>query len=84
VGFSATGIAVEFRFLRGKRSPAEQQRWLDLLREVPGARRCLEGVEERDFRVIGSMKPDEVLMSDEALERFKWAISEAVKPPDVR
>jgi hypothetical protein len=51
------------------------------LRQVPGALRCLEGIEDRDFRVIGSMKPDEVLASDKALERFKWAISEAVKPP---
>jgi hypothetical protein len=56
---------------------------LDLLRQVPGAQRCLDGVEERNFHVIGSMKPDEVLASGEALERFKWAISEAVKPPGV-
>jgi hypothetical protein len=52
----------------------------DLLRRVPGARPSLEGIEARDFRAIASMKPAEVLASDEALEAFETAVAQAVMP----
>jgi hypothetical protein len=74
-------IAIEFRFVREKRTPAEQQRWLKLLRELPGTSAALDGVEARDFRVIGGLRPEAVLTSDDALEQFKRAVTEAVKPP---
>jgi hypothetical protein len=78
---SATPISIEFRFVREKRTPGEQRRWLELLRAVPGAAAALGGVEARDFRVIGSLRPDSVLASDDALEKFKHAVTEAIKPP---
>jgi hypothetical protein len=73
IAFSGNGLSVEFRFVRGRRTPAEMTLLLALMREIPGARPYLEGVEARDFRAIGGMKPDDVLSSDAGLEAFKNA-----------
>lgn len=81
VGFYADWFAVSFNFLRGKRSEAELMRLADLLRQIPGAAPYIEGVEERDFRVLGGMEAEVVLASDDALAAFKQAIVEASKPP---
>lgn len=81
VGFFHGGISIEFRFLRDKRSPAELARLADLLRLVPGASPSLEGIEDRDFRAIAGMNPQDVLASDQALEAFKRAVADAVTPP---
>ncbi|MBA2475212.1 MAG: hypothetical protein H0V40_04565 [Actinobacteria bacterium] len=80
VGF-CPNVVIEFRHLRERRSRAELTRLADLIRQIPGARHSLEGIEDRDFRVIGSMRPEEVLASDKALEAFKGAVTEAVRPP---
>ncbi|RKQ90861.1 hypothetical protein C8N24_0676 [Solirubrobacter pauli] len=77
-------IAIEFRFVREKRTPAELQRWLELLREVPGTKPALADVEAREFRMIGNLQPEEVLASDHALAAFKRAVAEAVTPPSLR
>lgn len=68
-----------FAVMRNRRSPAELKRLADLIRQVPGARSYFEGIEDRDFRVLGVMEV--VLASDEALEAFKSAVTEAVRPP---
>lgn len=81
VGFFADWFAVNFNYLRGKRSEAELKRLADLVRQVPGAAPYLEGVEERDFRSLGGLEAEVVLASDDALAAFKQAIVEASNPP---
>jgi hypothetical protein len=81
MGFSSEWVSIEFRFVRDRRSPAELTRLADLIRQIPGARRYLEGIEDRDFRAISGMGPEVVLASDQALEAFKSAVAEAVRPP---
>ncbi len=82
MGFFSDYLSVNFRFLRDRRSPAELKRLADLIRRVPGADRYVEGIEDRDFRSLGAMDPKVVLASDQALEAFKSAVTEAVRPPD--
>lgn len=63
------------------RPPFELARLADLVRQIPSARPFMEGIEERDFKVLSAMRAEEVLASEEALEAFKKAIAEAVRPP---
>ena len=81
VGFFSDYLSVNFSFLRDRRSPAEMQRLADLIRQVPGASKYFERIEERDFRVLGGMNPETVLASDDSLEAFKSAVVEASRPP---
>ena len=82
VGFFADWFAVYFKAIRDRRSPAELKRLADLIRQVPGAEGSLEGIEDRDYRSLGGLDPNLVLASDRALEAFKSAVTEAVRPPD--
>jgi hypothetical protein len=82
VGFFSDYLSVNFAFVRDKRSPAELQRLAGLIRQVPGADRYLEGIEDRDFRALGGMNPKVVLASDQALEAFKGAVTAAARQPD--
>lgn len=80
VGFFADWMSVGLTYMRNRRSEQEMHRLVGLMREVPGASAYFEGVEERDFRVLGGIAPEVVLASDEALEAFKRAIAEGAKP----
>ena len=80
--FYPGGVGVNFRFLIDRRTEYELRRLADLFREVPGAQRLLEGVEEREFRVYLNLPATDVLASDEALRIFKKAIAEAVQPSE--
>ena len=82
VGFFADYLSVNFAFVRERRSPAELTRLANLMRQVPGVDRYLEGIEDRDFRSLGGMEPEVVLASDEALHAFKSAVTEAARPPE--
>jgi hypothetical protein len=82
VSFYTDGsLAINFGFLLGHRSRAELTRLADIVRRIPGARRSVEGIEDRDFRMRRNMRPEEVLASEQGLEAFKKAIAEAVRPP---
>ncbi len=82
VGFhSFDDLSINFRFLRDRRSRAELTRLAELIRQIPGAHGYLEGIEDRDFRVLTGMKAEKVLATDQALEAFKSAVTEAVRPP---
>jgi hypothetical protein len=82
VSFYTDGfLAINFGFLLGHRSRAELTRLADIIRRIPGARRSVEGIEDRDFRTRRGMRPEEVLASEQGLEAFKKAIAEAVRPP---
>jgi hypothetical protein len=74
------GIAVGFDFVRDKRSQGEMQRLADLLRKVPGVAPYLEGLEKKEWAMHGGMDPAKVLASDEALEAWQRALSEAATP----
>jgi hypothetical protein len=84
VGFFVGGLELGFNYLRGKRSDTELKRLADLIREVPGAAPSIDRVEERDFRALGGLDPEVVLISDEGLTAFKHALVEASSPPASR
>jgi hypothetical protein len=81
VSFYTESVSINFSFVRDRRSRRELERLAALVREVPGTRPYLEGIEERDFRMHGGMRPEAVLGSDEALETFKRVLVEAASPP---
>jgi hypothetical protein len=80
-------VAVNFDFVRDKRSPPEMARLAALLRAVPGVSPYLEGLEDKNWGMHGGMhggmEPARVLASDAALDAFKHAILEAAKPPAI-
>ncbi len=75
------GVAVNFDFVRDKRSPAEMARLAALLREVSGVAPYLEGLEEKNWGMHGGMEPGRVLASEEALDAFIQAILQAAESP---
>lgn len=81
--YAAEGVAVNFDFVRDKRSPPEMARLVALLREVPGVAPYLEGLEDKNWGMHAGMEPARVLASEEALDAFKHAILEAAKPPAI-
>jgi hypothetical protein len=79
VGIYTNWLAVNFHFVRDKRSPHEMVRLASLIREVPGARPHFEGLEERNYGSLGGMPPGDALDSDESLETFKRVVVEAAQ-----
>jgi hypothetical protein len=84
----AGSIAINFDFVRDKRSQAEVERLAALMRQVPGVAPFLQDLEKKNYRTHGGMRPADVLPSDEALEAFKRALASATpeaavpnKPP---
>jgi hypothetical protein len=77
----ARPIAIEFRYVHDKRTPAELRRWLELLRGLPGTSSALTHVEAKDFRALAGFQAEEALPDDEALAQFKRVVIEAIRPP---
>jgi hypothetical protein len=75
------GIAINFDYVRDKRSPAEMARLAALVREVPGVAPYLEGLEEKNWGMHGGMEPARVLASEETLEAFIRTIIQAAERP---
>lgn len=83
VGIFHDWLSVNLVWVREKRTPDEMARLVNLVREIPGARRDFDGVEERDYKVLGGMSPEQVLASDEALETFKRVAMEAARRAEI-
>ena len=75
------GVAVNFDFVRDKRTPSEMARLAALLRAVPGVAPYLAGLEEKNWGMHGGMDPARVLASEEGLDAFTRAVVEAAEPP---
>jgi hypothetical protein len=80
VGIYADNIAINFDFVRDKRTPAEMQRFADLMRTIPGVAAYIEGLEQQSWGMHRGMRPTDVLASDDALNAWKLALEEASSP----
>lgn len=81
VSFYPSGFAVNFEYLHGKRTPAEIARLGELVRSISGAAPYYERLEESEYRIRPTLRPEDVLTSDESLHAFREAIAEAAKQP---
>ena len=78
------GVAVNFDFVRDKRTPSEMARLVALLREVPGVAPYLEGLEDKNWGMHGEVwNLRRSSASEEALDAFTQAIIEAAEPRPV-
>lgn len=73
-------IAINFDFVRDKRTPDEMQRFADLMRTIPGVAGYIQGLEKQNWGMHRGMKPADVLGSDDALEAWKKTLDEASAP----
>jgi hypothetical protein len=80
VGIYTEGVAINFDFVRDRRTEAEMHRLATLMRSVPGVGDYIEGLEEQNWGMHRGMKPADVLGSDEALAAFQRAVVDAATP----
>jgi hypothetical protein len=73
-------IAINFDFVRDKRTPEEMQRFADLMRTIPGVPAYIQGLEQANWGMHRGMNPADVLGSDDALEAWKTALIAASRP----
>jgi hypothetical protein len=81
IGIYNDNVAINFDFVRDKRTPAQMQRFAELMRSIPGVAAYIQGLEEQNWGMHRGMKPADVLGSDDALEAWKRALDEAARPP---
>lgn len=72
-------ITIPFVDLKKWRPQAELERLAALARELPGVAPYLEDLEERNYRRFTSMRPEDVLDSDNALDTWKRMLLEATR-----
>jgi hypothetical protein len=80
IGIYANSVAINFDFVREKRTPEEMQRFADGMRTVPGVARYIESLEQQNWGMHRGMKPADVLADDAALEAWKRALLDAAAP----
>lgn len=80
IGFYSDNIAINFDFVRDKRTPEQMQRFADVMRTIPGVAGYIEGLEEQNWGMHRGMKPADVLGSDDALAAWKTALEQASAP----
>lgn len=73
-------IAINFDFVRGKRTPDEMQRLADLMRTIPGVTGYIQDLEQQNGGMHRGMKPEDVLETDAAMDASKMALREASRP----
>lgn len=80
ISIYADGVAINFDFVRDKRTPEQMQRFADLMRMIPGVAGYIQGLKRQNWGMHRGMKPDDVLHSDDALEAWKKTLDEASAP----
>jgi hypothetical protein len=80
VGIYRDSLAINFDFVRDKRTPEQMQRLADLMRTIPGVAAYIEGLEEQNWGMHRGMSLDDVLASDDALRAWQHALTEASRP----
>jgi hypothetical protein len=68
---------VLMRHLRSRRTPEEMTRLVQLLRRLPGTSQALDDAVAKDYRTVCDFPADEVLATDEDLEKFKRVLDDA-------
>jgi hypothetical protein len=82
IGIYKDNVAINFDFVRDKRTPEEMQRFADLMRTIPGVAGYIQGLEQQNWGMHRGMKPEDVLADDNALEAWQAAVDSASSPPD--
>jgi len=80
VGIYRDSLAINFDFVRDKRTPEQMQRLADLMRTIPGVAAYIEGLEQQNWGMHRGMSFDDVLASDDALRAWQHALTEASRP----
>ncbi|HVW18502.1 MAG TPA: hypothetical protein VHB30_09650 [Solirubrobacteraceae bacterium] len=80
IGFYPDNLAINFDFVRDRRSPDELARVAALLRELPGVARFVDAAEARGWRLRPGMMPADVLAGDDAVELWRRALARATTP----
>jgi hypothetical protein len=81
IGIYNDNVAINFDFVRDKRTAAQMHRFAELMRSIPGVAGYIQGLEEQNWGMHRGMKPADVLGTDDALEAWKTALDEAAAPP---
>jgi hypothetical protein len=77
VRFGERHVTVLMRHLRSRRTPEEMTRLVQLLRRLPGTSQALDDAVAKDYRTVCDFPADEVLATDEDLEKFKRVLDDA-------
>lgn len=84
VSFYPTGVAVNLDFVRNKRSEAEMERLVELIRDIPGVSPYFKNLDQASTKwgMRPTMDPKVVLPDDEAVDLFASKLIAAAKPPN--
>jgi hypothetical protein len=77
VRFDERHVRVQMRHLRSRRTPEEMTRLVQLLRTLPGTSQVLDEAVAKGYRTISDFPAEEVLATDEDLEKFKRVLDDA-------
>lgn len=80
IGLHSDNIAINFDFVRDRRTPEQMHRLAALMRAIPGVSAYIEGLEQQNWGMHRGMRPADVLGSDEALTAWQDALREASAP----
>ncbi len=80
IGLYSDNVAINFDFVRDKRTPEQMHRLAALMRAIPGVAGYIEGLEEQNWGMHRGMRPADVLGSDEALSAWQDALDQASAP----
>jgi hypothetical protein len=75
-------VAISFVDARDRRSENEMRRLAALMRSLPGVAPYIEGLEDKNWGMVRSMAPADVLPSDDAVNKWVDAVVEAARVPD--
>jgi len=72
-----SGIAVNMKYFRERRTPEEMTRLVTLLRQLSGTTEVVDAAVAKDYRTSCTLNADRVLATDGDLEAFKHIVDEA-------
>ena len=75
--FGGRSVAVLMKNFASRRTQAEMERLVRLLRRLPGASPVLDDAVDKHFRTYADLPANAVLAADENLEEFKRILDEA-------
>ena len=80
VGIYSDNLAINFDFVRDKRTPEQMHRLAALARTIPGVAAYIEGLEEQNWGMHRGMRPADVLATDDAVTAWLDALEQAASP----
>jgi hypothetical protein len=79
-GNPSDNIAINFDFVRDRRTPEQMHRLAALMRTIPGVAGYIEGLEQQNWGMHRGMRPADVLGTDQALAAWQDAVDQASAP----